>query len=66
MTREEMAQILTTGDVPLSLRMDPQGRPQTMVRQVLAQRATGKYDGMSYEQVLAKLNANRAAADREP
>ncbi len=44
-TREEMAQIIATGDVPLSLRMDAQGRDSSGVRLALKAQQSGRYDG---------------------
>jgi hypothetical protein len=64
MTIEEQAQIIATGDVPLSLRMDPRGRgDQSGVQMALEAHSSGRYDGMTYDQVLARLKRNRAAAE---
>ncbi len=63
MTTEELATIISTGDVPLSLRMSVGNSDSSNVRQALKIRQSGRYDGMSYAQVLAKLKENKAEAD---
>ncbi|MGG6242580.1 hypothetical protein ACQ4N7_28545 [Nodosilinea sp. AN01ver1] len=63
MTTEELAAIIATGDVPLSIRMSQDDSDAQSVRRALAVRKSGRFDGMSYEQVLAQLRQNRAEAD---
>ncbi|MBD2106726.1 hypothetical protein [Nodosilinea sp. FACHB-13] len=63
MTVEEMAKIIATGDVPLSIRMRQDDADEIGVRVALDMRQSGRYDGMNYEQVLAHLNRQRAETD---
>ena len=64
MTLEQMAQIIATGDVPLSIRMSQNNNDLGSVRRALDARKSGRYDGMTYEQVLARLRSNLDAANR--
>jgi hypothetical protein len=69
MTTEELATIIATGDVPLSMRMSQDIDESSDARKALdvaeSLRRSGDYDGMSYEQVLAQLKQNRAEAEAE-
>lgn len=65
---EAMAIIITTGDVPLSLRnqMNMSNTPtteQVVVRLALQAAQSGEYDGLTKEQVIAKLKQNQKDAD---
>jgi hypothetical protein len=55
-----MAAIITTGDVPLGLRMAMGDAEQSGVRAALSARRDGLFKGMSYAEVVVKLRANLA------
>jgi hypothetical protein len=60
--RQAVARIIHTGDVPLGFRNAyPDGGD--IAAKALQARASGDYRGLSLEQIEARLEENRAAAD---
>lgn len=65
MNTEQIAQIIASGEVPLSVRMSQSDDDNLALEAALDARESGRFDGMSYEQVLAQLQQNRAEAEAD-
>lgn len=68
METEQLATIITTGDVPLSLRMTlgQDESDSNEVRIALELHRSGDYKGLTYDQVIERLRQNRQEAEEKP